>query len=148
MFSSVDKPDTRRLCCQAFDAEGNEVYLELWALRSSHAALKKLVSFPSREYLELFARDLLEQHHVHFEPGVNEDLAATAVWGSQQANLYPDPRYDGVFGIWYGKGPGVDRSCDALKHGNYAGTAAHGGVLALAWRRISASEATRPAAAP
>jgi indolepyruvate ferredoxin oxidoreductase len=78
------------------------------------------------------ARDLLAQHHVRFEPGVNEDLAATAVWGSQQAQLYPRPRYDGVFGMWYGKGPGVDRSCDALKHGNYAGTSPSGGVLALA----------------
>jgi indolepyruvate ferredoxin oxidoreductase len=77
------------------------------------------------------ARDHLEAHHVRFEPGVNEDLAATAVWGTQQANLHPGPKYDGVFGIWYGKGPGVDRSCDALKHGNYAGTSPHGGVLAL-----------------
>ena len=78
------------------------------------------------------ARELLEAHDVRFEPGVNEDLAATAVWGSQQAGLMPGPRTDGVFGIWYGKGPGVDRSCDALKHANYAGTAPHGGVLALA----------------
>ena len=78
------------------------------------------------------ARELLEEHGVRFEPGVNEDLAATAVWGSQQAGLYPRSLHDGVFGIWYGKGPGVDRSCDALKHANYAGTAPHGGVLALA----------------
>ncbi len=78
------------------------------------------------------AQDLLAEHRVRFEPGVNEDLAATAVWGSQQAGLYPNPRHDGVFGIWYGKGPGVDRSCDALKHGNYAGAAATGGVLVLA----------------
>jgi indolepyruvate ferredoxin oxidoreductase len=78
------------------------------------------------------AEAALREHHVRFEPGVNEDLAATAVWGSQQANLLEGPRYDGVFGIWYGKGPGVDRSCDALKHGNYAGTSATGGVLALA----------------
>ena len=78
------------------------------------------------------AKDFLEENHVRFEPGVNEDLAATAVWGSQQANLLEGPRYDGVFGIWYGKGPGVDRSCDALKHGNYAGSAKHGGVLVLA----------------
>jgi indolepyruvate ferredoxin oxidoreductase len=78
------------------------------------------------------ARDRLAAEHVRFEPGVNEDLAATAVWGSQQAHLYPGARYDGVFGIWYGKGPGVDRSCDALKHGNYAGSAPHGGVLVLA----------------
>ncbi len=77
------------------------------------------------------ARAELEAHHVRFEPGVNEDLAATAVWGSQQAGLLPGPRYDGVFAIWYGKGPGVDRSCDALKHGNYAGSAPRGGVLVL-----------------
>ncbi len=78
------------------------------------------------------AQDLLQAQNVRFEPGLNEDLAATAVWGSQQANLLDGARYDGVFSIWYGKGPGVDRSCDALKHANYAGTAKHGGVLALA----------------
>ena len=77
------------------------------------------------------AREHLERHHVRFVPGVNEDLAATAVWGSQQANLLPGARYDGVVGIWYGKGPGVDRSCDALKHGNYAGSSPRGGVLVL-----------------
>jgi len=74
---------------------------------------------------------LLEENHIRFEPGVNEDLAATAVWGSQTVQGMPNPRYDGVFGIWYGKGPGVDRSCDALKHGNYQGSSEHGGVLAL-----------------
>jgi indolepyruvate ferredoxin oxidoreductase len=77
------------------------------------------------------AKDLLDQHQVRFEPGVNEDLAATAVWGSQQANLLEGPKYDGVFAMWYGKGPGVDRSCDALKHGNYAGSSPRGGVLVL-----------------
>lgn len=78
------------------------------------------------------ALPLLELHHVRFQPGLNEDLGATAVWGSQQVNLIEGARYDGVFGIWYGKGPGVDRSGDALKHGSYAGASAHGGVLVLA----------------
>src|SRR5262249_42739734 len=78
------------------------------------------------------ARALLEEHGIRFEPGVNEDLAATAVWGSQQSGLYPGAKHDGVFAIWYGKGPGVDRSCDAVKPANHAGTAPHGGVLVLA----------------
>ncbi len=78
------------------------------------------------------AKPFLDEHQIRFEPGVNEDLAATAVWGSQQANLHDGARHDGVFAIWYGKGPGVDRSCDALKHGNYAGSSPHGGVLVLA----------------
>ncbi len=78
------------------------------------------------------ARRFLEQDNIHFQPGLNEDLAATAVWGSQQVNLFPGATVDGVFGIWYGKGPGVDRSTDALKHANSAGTSPHGGVIALA----------------
>jgi indolepyruvate ferredoxin oxidoreductase len=73
----------------------------------------------------------LQQHNIRFQPGVNEDLAATAVWGSQQVGLIGDALYDGVFAMWYGKGPGVDRSGDPLKHGNFAGSAAKGGVLAL-----------------
>lgn len=76
--------------------------------------------------------DLLKDNHIVFQPGINEDMAATAVHGSQQSNLIDKPKYDGVFGVWYGKGPGVDRSGDALKHGNYAGTSKYGGVLVLA----------------
>ena len=78
------------------------------------------------------ARPFIEKNHIRFEPGVNEDLAATAIWGSQQLNLFPGANYDGVFSMWYAKGPGVDRSGDALRHGNLAGSAKHGGVLLLA----------------
>ncbi len=77
------------------------------------------------------ARRFLEQHHVVFQPGVNEDLAATALWGTQQAGLHGEGRYAGVFGMWYGKGPGVDRTGDAFRHANLAGTAPQGGVLVL-----------------
>ena len=78
------------------------------------------------------AKSFLQQHDIAFVPGLNEDLAATAVWGSQQVGMFPGAKVDGVFGIWYGKGPGVDRSLDALKHANAAGTSTNGGVIALA----------------
>ncbi len=77
------------------------------------------------------AKKHLDAHDIVFQPGINEDLAATAVWGSQQVGLLPNPKHDGVFGLWYGKGPGVDRSADVLKHASYAGTPAHGGAIAL-----------------
>jgi indolepyruvate ferredoxin oxidoreductase len=75
--------------------------------------------------------DLLREHNVVFIPGVNEDLGATAVFGSQMANLFPNPKYDGVLGVWFGKGPGVDRTGDIFKHANFTGVGRHGGVLAL-----------------
>jgi indolepyruvate ferredoxin oxidoreductase len=79
------------------------------------------------------AKKHLAAQHIQFVPGVNEELAATAVWGSQQLDLYPQSKkFDGVFGIWYGKGPGVDRCSDVFKHANMAGTSKHGGVIALA----------------
>jgi indolepyruvate ferredoxin oxidoreductase len=84
----------------------------------------------------LQASDYLEQNHIRFQAGVNEDMAATACWGTQQVGIWKSrdeqANYDGVFAIWYGKGPGVDRSGDALKHGNLAGTSVNGGVLVLA----------------
>ncbi len=77
------------------------------------------------------AANVLAPTDIVFQPAVNEDLAATALWGSQQAEMRGEGRFDGVFGIWYGKGPGVDRSGDALKHANLAGVSPWGGVLAL-----------------
>ena len=78
------------------------------------------------------ARAFLDAHRVTFHAAVNEDLAATAIWGTQQLHLFPDPQVDGVFAMWYGKGPGVDRSVDVLRNGNSAGTSRHGGVLLVA----------------
>ncbi len=89
-------------------------------------------------------RELLADHHIIFRPGVNEELAATAVWGSQQVGLFPGAQYDGVFGIWYGKGPGVDRSGDAFKHATMFGTARNGGVLAVAGDDHSCKSSTLP----
>ncbi len=90
------------------------------------------------------AGEHLKRHHVEFVPGVNEDLALTAAWGSQQLHLYPGSRYDGVFAIWYGKGPGVDRSGDVFKQGNGHGTARHGGILAIAGDDPAAKSSTSP----
>ena len=77
------------------------------------------------------ARKFLEENDIHFVPGVNEDLAATSIWGSQQLHMTPGARVDGVTGIWYGKGPGVDRTLDVFKHANAAGAHPNGGVLAI-----------------
>ncbi|MCC2096212.1 MAG: indolepyruvate ferredoxin oxidoreductase family protein, partial [Hyphomicrobiales bacterium] len=77
------------------------------------------------------AAKLLSKSNVVFEPGLNEDLAATAVWGTQQAEMRGEGKFDGVFSLWYGKGPGVDRSGDVFRHANLAGTSPHGGVIAL-----------------
>jgi indolepyruvate ferredoxin oxidoreductase len=88
------------------------------------------------------AKRFLERNHIRFQPGVNEDLAATAVWGSQQGEIFGDSNYDGVFAMWYGKGPGVDRSGDVLRHGNMAGTSKHGGVLLLAGDDHTAKSST------
>jgi len=86
----------------------------------------------------------LEQHHVKFQPGINEELAATSIWGSQQVNLLGEAKYDGVFALWYGKGPGVDRCGDVFKHMNFAGTAKHGGVLLVAGDDHGAYSSTLP----
>ncbi|MFL5125848.1 MAG: indolepyruvate ferredoxin oxidoreductase family protein, partial [Microvirga sp.] len=77
------------------------------------------------------AKKWLESQNIVFQPGLNEDLAATALWGAQAAELRGDGKYDGVFGLWYGKGPGVDRTGDVFRHANMAGSSKYGGVLAL-----------------
>lgn len=87
---------------------------------------------------------ILKDHDVVFQPGVNEDLAATAIWGTQQANLAGQGKFDGVTSWWYGKGPGVDRSGDVLRHANLAGTAEHGGVVALFGDDHSCKSSTVP----
>ena len=73
----------------------------------------------------------LSQSDIKFQPGINEELAATALWGTQQAELRGEGKFDGVFGMWYGKGPGVDRSGDVFRHANFAGTSINGGIIAL-----------------
>ena len=90
------------------------------------------------------AAQFLKPANIHFQPGLNEDLAATSVWGSQQLNLFQGAKVDGVFGMWYGKGPGVDRSLDVFKHANAAGTSRHGGVLLVAGDDHAAKSSTLP----
>ena len=88
----------------------------------------------------------LEAHRVVFQPGINEDLAATAVWGTQQVGLFPGARHAGVFGMWYGKAPGLDRSTDAIRHANAAGTSPLGGVVAVVGDDHGCKSSTLPAA--
>jgi indolepyruvate ferredoxin oxidoreductase len=90
------------------------------------------------------AEKFLTRAQIKFQPGLNEDLAATSIWGSQQVNMYPGAKYDGVFAMWYGKGPGVDRCGDVFKHANFAGTSKHGGVLVLAGDDHAAKSSTIP----
>jgi indolepyruvate ferredoxin oxidoreductase len=91
------------------------------------------------------AGKLLEANNIRFQPGINEDLGATAVWGSQQLNLFEGAKVDGVFAMWYGKGPGVDRTGDVFKHANAAGTSRYGGVLAIAGDDHACKSSTLPA---
>ena len=90
------------------------------------------------------AKPWLERHNVRFQPGLNEELAATAVAGTQQIELHAAPKFDGVFSMWYAKGPGVDRSVDAFRHANACGTARHGGVLAVAGDDHACKSSTLP----
>ena len=90
------------------------------------------------------AQSFLDANQITFTPGINEELGATAVWGSQQTLLFKGARFQGVFSIWYGKGPGVDRCGDAFKHANAAGTSPYGGVLALAGDDHACKSSTLP----
>ena len=92
------------------------------------------------------AGDALEDGRIHFWPAVNEDLAATAIWGTQQIGEFGDATVDGVFAMWYGKGPGLDRSMDAIRHGHLAGSAKHGGVLIVVGDDHALTSTDAPAA--
>src|SRR3712207_2166224 len=90
------------------------------------------------------AGPIVEEHGIVHVPAANEELAATAISGTQMLDNYPHSRYDGVTAFWYGKGPGIDRAGDALKHGNFAGTSAHGAVVVLAGEDHEAKSSTMP----
>ena len=140
---SAELDDKYRLDAESFYLTGTQalVRLPLMQRERDRAAGLKTAGFisgyrgsPLGNYDNALwrAKSLLQAYDIVFSPGLNEDLAATSVWGSQQVGLFPGAKVDGVFGVWYGKGPGVDRSADALKHANSAGTSRLGGVLALA----------------
>ena len=90
------------------------------------------------------AEQYLKEFSIHHQPGLNEELGATAVWGSQQGEFHGRGKKDGVFGIWYGKGPGMDRTMDVFKHANAAGVSKYGGVLAVAGDDHGAKSSTLP----
>ena len=92
------------------------------------------------------ANRFLSGSNIHFQPAINEDLAATAIWGSQQATEFGDCRHDGIFSMWYGKGPGLDRSMDAIRHGHMAGSSRHGGVLVMVGDDHALTSTDAPAA--
>ena len=88
----------------------------------------------------------LSRQNIVFQPGINEDLAATAVWGTQQTGLFPKAKFDGIYAMWYGKAPGLDRSTDAIRHANMAGTDPNGGVLAIVGDDPACKSSTLPSA--
>ena len=92
------------------------------------------------------AKRFLPGSSIHFQPAINEDLAATAIWGTQQATAFGDCRHDGIFSMWYGKGPGLDRSMDAIRHGHMAGSSRHGGVLVMVGDDHALTSTDAPAA--
>ena len=92
------------------------------------------------------AKRFLPDSNIHFQPAINEDLAATAIWGTQQATAFGDCRHDGIFSMWYGKGPGLDRSMDAIRHGHMAGSSRHGGVLVMVGDDHALTSTDAPAA--
>ena len=92
------------------------------------------------------ANRFLSGSGIHFQPAINEDLAATAIWGTQQATAFGDCRHDGIFSMWYGKGPGLDRSMDAIRHGHMAGSSRHGGVLVMVGDDHALTSTDAPAA--